>query len=198
MPEEKKETPWTNNPSLIAPSDCPTEDTSITNKHPNSPRAAIWTKKQLLEAVKSLIIPFVRAADAAAPERASGRITDPSASHTALVEPLEPAALVERLRFSLPDGEGLGEGKNAPGRDRLLDLVRDVLRYSVNTWDQGFLDKLYSSTNPVRGPHLLFPFSFFFFFFCVEDSVSAFFLLGHEPRLLDSGARSNLHGLANP
>ena len=128
--------------------------------------------------MKSLIIPFVRAADAAAPERASGRITDPSASHTALVEPLEPAALVERLRFSLPDGdgEGPGDGKNAPGRDRLLDLVRDVLRYSVNTWDQGFLDKLYSSTNPVRGPRLLFPFFFSFFFFCVEDSVSAFFL----------------------
>ena len=133
--------------------------------------------------MKSLIIPFVRAADAAAPERASGRITDPSASHTALVEPLEPAALVERLRFSLPDGdgEGPGDGKNAPGRDRLLDLVRDVLRYSVNTWDQGFLDKLYSSTNPVRGPHLLFP----FFSFCLEDTVSTF--LSPELLLLDPG-----------
>jgi glutamate decarboxylase len=27
--------------------------------------------------------------------------------------------------------------------------VRSVLRYSVNTWDRGFLDKLYSSTNAV-------------------------------------------------
>ena len=73
------------------------------------------------------------------------------------MDPLEPEALVERLRFSLPEGEAKGEGKGQEGegegegpKDRLLRLVRDVLRYSVNTWDQGFLDKLYSSTNPVR------------------------------------------------
>ena len=41
---KKKEIPWTNSPSLITPLDCPTEDTSITNKHLNSPRAAIRTK----------------------------------------------------------------------------------------------------------------------------------------------------------
>ena len=142
----------------------------------------------------------MRAADAAAPERASGRITDPSASHTALVEPLEPAALIEKLRFSLPDGEGEGpgEGKNAPGRDRLLDLVRDVLRYSVNTWDQGFLDKLYSSTNPVRGPHLLFPFFFPLFFFCVEDSVSAFFLKALNSVYWTPGRAATCTGVANP
>lgn len=28
-------------------------------------------------------------------------------------------------------------------------MVQDVLKYSVNTWDQGFLDKLYASTNAV-------------------------------------------------
>lgn len=50
--------------------------------------------------------------------------------------------LVEKLRFSLPEGDGRG-------KDGLLDTIQDVLRYSVNTWDQGFLDKLYSSTNAV-------------------------------------------------
>ncbi|KAI0517782.1 glutamate decarboxylase [Xylaria bambusicola] len=30
-----------------------------------------------------------------------------------------------------------------------MDTIQTVLRYSVNTWDQGFLDKLYSSTNAV-------------------------------------------------
>ena len=113
--------------------------------------------------MKSLLIPFVRAADAAAPERAAGGPPNPSASasapssRTALVDPLEPETLVERLRFSLPEDEGVGEGEKKnegegekEGKGRLLALVQDVLRYSVNTWDQGFLDKLYSSTNPVR------------------------------------------------
>jgi hypothetical protein len=31
----------------------------------------------------------------------------------------------------------------------LLELVERTLQYSVNTWDQGFMDKLYASTNPV-------------------------------------------------
>lgn len=28
-------------------------------------------------------------------------------------------------------------------------MAQDVLRYSVNTWDQGFLDKLYAATTPI-------------------------------------------------
>jgi hypothetical protein len=28
-------------------------------------------------------------------------------------------------------------------------MVQKILKYSVNTWDQGFLDKLYASTNAV-------------------------------------------------
>jgi glutamate decarboxylase len=35
------------------------------------------------------------------------------------------------------------------GKDGLLKVVGSVLKYSVNTWDQGFLDKLYASTNAV-------------------------------------------------
>lgn len=30
-----------------------------------------------------------------------------------------------------------------------MKIVQQVLKYSVNTWDQGFLDKLYASTNAV-------------------------------------------------
>jgi hypothetical protein len=46
------------------------------------------------------------------------------------------------MKFELP-----GNGK---GKGGLLATVEQVLKYSVNTWDQGFLDKLYSSTNAVR------------------------------------------------
>jgi len=45
------------------------------------------------------------------------------------------------MKFELP-----GNGK---GKEGLLATVEQVLKYSVNTWDQGFLDKLYSSTNAV-------------------------------------------------
>lgn len=45
------------------------------------------------------------------------------------------------MNFELP-----GNGK---GKDGLLETVEQVLKYSVNTWDQGFLDKLYASTNAV-------------------------------------------------
>lgn len=35
------------------------------------------------------------------------------------------------------------------GKEGWLDAVKQVLHYSVNTWDQGFLDKLYASITPV-------------------------------------------------
>lgn len=62
---------------------------------------------------------------------------------TALVEYHQPERLLKLLDFKLPDG--VGQGKTG-----LLDIVEKVLQYSVNTWDQGFLDKLYASTNAVR------------------------------------------------
>jgi hypothetical protein len=46
------------------------------------------------------------------------------------------------MKFELP--------RNGKGKEGLLAAVDQVLKYSVNTWDQGFLDKLYSSTNAVR------------------------------------------------
>ncbi|RYP21902.1 hypothetical protein DL765_001978 [Monosporascus sp. GIB2] len=104
--------------------------------------------EDLIDAVKSLIIPYIRSADASAAERATGgRAPAPSdpasqSAGTVLVDPHEPEALVRKLRFSLPERDGRG-------RDGLLETIGGVLRYSVNTWDQGFLDKLYSSTNAV-------------------------------------------------
>lgn len=46
------------------------------------------------------------------------------------------------MKFELP--------RNEKGKEGLLATVEQVLKYSVNTWDQGFLDKLYSSTNAVH------------------------------------------------
>jgi len=58
-----------------------------------------------------------------------------------LVEHHPPKKLRQLLDVSLPSE---GQGKNG-----VLRMVQDVLRLSVNTWDQGFLDKLYASTTPV-------------------------------------------------
>lgn len=61
-----------------------------------------------------------------------------------LVEQHSPEELLKRFAFELPEGPG--------GKDAVLDLVARVLKYSVNTWDQGFLDKLYATNTPVRHP----------------------------------------------
>ncbi|KAI3339241.1 glutamate decarboxylase [Ustulina deusta] len=98
--------------------------------------------EDLVNAVKSLIVPYVRAADEAAALRAQGHISEGPSTRNVLVESYRPEDLVKRLQLSLPEGQGRG-------KDGLLDAIQDVLRYSVNTWDQGFLDKLYSSTNAV-------------------------------------------------
>ncbi|KAI0432469.1 glutamate decarboxylase [Xylaria sp. FL1042] len=98
--------------------------------------------EDLINAVKSLIVPYIRAADEASALRAQGRIGEGASQRNVLIESYRPEDLVKRLQFSLPEGQGRG-------KDGLLDAIQDVLRYSVNTWDQGFLDKLYSSTNAV-------------------------------------------------
>ncbi|KAI1756157.1 glutamate decarboxylase [Xylaria castorea] len=98
--------------------------------------------EDLINTVKSLIVPYIRGADEAASLRAQGHNGGGSSSRNVLVESYRPEDLVKRLQFSLPEGQGRG-------KDGLLDTIQDVLRYSVNTWDQGFLDKLYSSTNAV-------------------------------------------------
>ena len=89
--------------------------------------------------MKSLIVPYIRAADEAAPLKATGQPAHDGNGkpQNVLVETHTPKALVERLRFSLPEGEGRG-------RSGLLDTIQDVLKYSVNTWDQVSLGSLQS------------------------------------------------------
>ncbi|POS83414.1 hypothetical protein EPUL_003454, partial [Erysiphe pulchra] len=55
--------------------------------------------------------------------------------------PPSPEKLQSLMNFELPEN-GLGK----PG---LISAVENVLKYSVNTWDQGFMDKLFASTNAV-------------------------------------------------
>ncbi|EFX04157.1 pyridoxal phosphate-dependent decarboxylase [Grosmannia clavigera kw1407] len=101
---------------------------------------------ELIDAVKALIVPFIADADNAFPEREQGGPVGTSSAdlpvRTALVEPLKPQSVVSRLGLDLPEGNG-------GGRAALLETVKRVLDLSVNTWDQGFLDKLYASTTPV-------------------------------------------------
>ena len=57
------------------------------------------------------------------------------------INPLEPEELIQRLGFVLPE-QGLGKAG-------LIEILEKLLRYSVNTWNQGFLHKLYATTNPI-------------------------------------------------
>ncbi|CAM1504253.1 Fc.00g018440.m01.CDS01 [Cosmosporella sp. VM-42] len=97
----------------------------------------------LIGAVRDLIVPFIKAADDAAPERETGDLL-PSASgesHNVLVDFQSPREVVDQMKLSLPN--------RGQGKEGLLDTIQKVLNHSVNTWDQGFLDKLYASTNAV-------------------------------------------------
>lgn len=97
-----------------------------------------------------MIVPFIQAADDAALQKAQGYtlVKADGIPENVLVESLRPDDLVSRLKLNLPDGEG-------QGRDGLLDMVQKILQYSVNTWDQGFLDKLYATNTPVRASNLI-------------------------------------------
>ncbi|KAK8095718.1 hypothetical protein PG999_013740 [Apiospora kogelbergensis] len=101
--------------------------------------------EDLIDAVKSLIIPYVRSADEAASVKTTGQVSKDAQgrSQNTLVDVQKPAELIGKLKLSLPEGEG-------KGKTGLLATIQDVLKYSVNTWDQGFLDKLYASWRGIR------------------------------------------------
>lgn len=65
-----------------------------------------------------------------------------------LVDFNKPQELAAKMKFSLPN--------QGQGKEGLLEVIQQVLQYSVNTWDQGFLDKLYASTNAVGFTAVLF------------------------------------------
>ncbi|KAH6605999.1 glutamate decarboxylase [Trichoderma cornu-damae] len=122
--------------------------TAIGNGHtyngsPHSQLNRAVETADLLQSVQQLIVPFIKAADDAAAHKATGNLgVDASGEpHNVLIDSKKPSDLVPRLKFILPD-EGLG-------KDGLLQGIDRLLTYSVNTWDQGFMDKLYSSNTPV-------------------------------------------------
>lgn len=92
-------------------------------------------------AVQQLLIPFIRSADedAGAKKDGHGLQVDGGGPRTALVEHHKPQKLIQLLSLELPNA---GQGQVG-----FLKWVEKILQYSVNTWDQGFMDKLYASTD---------------------------------------------------
>ncbi|KEY67877.1 hypothetical protein S7711_02089 [Stachybotrys chartarum IBT 7711] len=109
----------------------------------DGPRGGLHRAEELddlLNAVRQIIVPFVKAADDEATWKPTGSAST-RVSGNVLVDTHKPADLLAKMKLVLPS-----DGK---GKDGLLELIQTILRYSVNTWDQGFLDKLYSSNTPV-------------------------------------------------
>ncbi|KAF4126069.1 glutamate decarboxylase [Geosmithia morbida] len=98
----------------------------------------------LLSAVKDLVIPFIKAADDAAGQKHTGQTyrTQSGEPHNVLVDYMRPEELAGRMKLSLPV-----EGR---GKEGLLEVIQKMLKYSVNTWEQGFLDKLFSTNTPIH------------------------------------------------
>ena len=90
------------------------------------------------------MIAFIRAADedAATKQRTGHGLQQAGGGpRSVLLEHHPPAKLEKLFSVPLPD--------HGQGHSGVMDVVQRVLQYSVNTWDQGFLDKLYASTTPV-------------------------------------------------
>ena len=67
-----------------------------------------------------------------------------STGHTSLIDLHSPAELERLLSPTTTFSHGTGSGRTGA-----LALAHDVLRYSVNTSQRGFLDKLYAAPSPV-------------------------------------------------
>ncbi|KAJ5749990.1 hypothetical protein N7533_007018 [Penicillium manginii] len=106
--------------------------------------------QNLLKAVEDLLIPFIRAADEPTVENGANGTngtnglngTNGANGHSfgaSLVDYRKPEELRDILQLEIPE-----QGRR---QDGLIEVLQKVLKYSVNTWHQGFLDKLYASTN---------------------------------------------------
>ncbi|OJJ51607.1 hypothetical protein ASPZODRAFT_148862 [Penicilliopsis zonata CBS 506.65] len=93
-------------------------------------------------AVEDLIIPFIRTADenpfGETQQNGDLKCQD-SRPGASLVEYSRPEELQDILQLELPE--------KGTRQDGLIEALQKILRHSVNTWHQGFLDKLYASTN---------------------------------------------------
>lgn len=103
-----------------------------------------------MKAVEDLLIPFIRAADEPTVENGANGTngtnglngTNGANGHSfgaSLVDYRKPEELRDILQLEIPE-----QGRR---QDGLIEVLQKVLKYSVNTWHQGFLDKLYASTN---------------------------------------------------
>ncbi|KGO36941.1 Pyridoxal phosphate-dependent transferase, major region, subdomain 2 [Penicillium expansum] len=107
--------------------------------------------QSLLKAVEDLLIPFIRSADedhrGSSKQKNGTNGTNGTNGHTgytglagtSLVDYKKPEELRDILQLEIPEKGTKQEG--------LIEVLQKVLKYSVNTWHQGFLDKLYASTN---------------------------------------------------
>ncbi|KAJ5793639.1 hypothetical protein N7457_000238 [Penicillium paradoxum] len=101
--------------------------------------------QSLLKAVEELLIPFIRSADedprgvSAQKNATNGTNGHTGLAGTSLVDYKKPEELRDILQLEIPEKGTKQEG--------LIEVLQKVLQYSVNTWHQGFLDKLYASTN---------------------------------------------------
>nr|POF15320.1 l-aspartate decarboxylase dtxs4 [Quercus suber] len=100
--------------------------------------------EELLSAVKDSVVQFIRAADNdtichSSPQDENHELQNPE--RPVILDHHPPKELESLLAIPLPE-EPLG-------KNGLFQAVDEVLKYSVNTWSQGFLDKLYASTTPV-------------------------------------------------
>ncbi|KAF6235643.1 hypothetical protein HO173_006326 [Letharia columbiana] len=95
----------------------------------------------LLNAVQDLLIPFIRSADEDASTKKTGHglSVQGGGPRTALVEHHKPHKLSQLMDLNLPR-TGLAQAG-------FLEQVEQILQYSVNTWDRGFMSKLYASTD---------------------------------------------------
>jgi len=89
----------------------------------------------LLKAVEALLIPFVQYADATPPNACVYTTSSPVVIH------VSPEQLQQHLGLHFVD-QGFG-------KKGVLEFLQQLLKYSINTWHQGFVDKLYSSTSAV-------------------------------------------------
>ena len=87
-------------------------------------------------AVQEQLIPFIRAADN---EIQSHTASLENAGKTSILDPFSAQDLPERLKLDLPT--------SGQGGDGVLSSLQSILKYSVNTFAPGFLDKLYGATN---------------------------------------------------
>lgn len=128
----------------FAPDVCPTASSDISAElsnvglHSKKIYKKILTIRQLLELVKGSLLDHVAQADASNTARRLGRGNGLTTQTPAL---LPPNIVSQRV--------GLNLAEKPQGKDGLIQLVDRILQFSVNTWDHGFMHKLYSGTNPV-------------------------------------------------